>query len=122
MEININVQSVLSFVCILYLVIWMAMLESSCTCVFTDTIISSIIVHNIYSFTIVFSLISAFRFSTGFSEIHTKPSVAPGSAQEVLHSRAPSYRNWLILSFVVRPSQFLIIITGKAVSGLKDPE
>lgn len=122
MEININVQSVLIFVCTLYLVIWMAMLESSCTCVFTDTIISAIIVHNICSFTIVFSLISAFCFSTGFSEIHTEPSVATGSAQEVLHSTAPSYRNWLILSFVVRPSQFLTIITGKAVSGLKDPE
>lgn len=120
MEININVQSVLIFVCTLYLVIWMAMLES--TCVFTDTIISAIIVHNICSFTIVFSLISAFCFSTGFSEIHTEPSAATGSAQEVLHSTAPSYRNWLILSFVVRPSQFLTIITGKAVSGLKDPE
>lgn len=36
------------------------------------------------------------------------------------HISRTSYQEWLVLSFVVRPS--LIIITGKAVSGMKDPE
>lgn len=78
--------------------------ESSFTCVFIYTIISLIIVHNIYSFTIVLSLL-LFVSVQILQKQTQKPAVATGDDQQGLHSRAPSYQAWLILSFVVWPNQ-----------------